>query len=292
MKKIIILLAVAVLGVVKTNAQCSPDGNNFEMKLVPGDNNTLTVKMRYNDGSVANAISKLPQSNIQLDGLVFAISWPTTSAIQLVSCKNVLTPFAIDMDKTVANGSANKTSKVADNIQTFYHTNTTPTAFGFNWENGTWYDVALIQYNGKLASGDFFSFINCDYGIAHPNSFAGNSHTDPWLAMFDNGIANYQQFSPKMLTEIPGSITNVSSFNIYPNPTSSELFIDIMSELNTQVVSNISDANGKVVKSSNFELVKGLNKNKMNLSELTTGTYFVKITDGKSLNFIQKVSKQ
>jgi hypothetical protein len=291
MKKIIILLAVALLGVVKSNAQCSQDGNNFEMKLVPNENNTLTVKMRYNDGSIANAISKLPVSNVQLDGLVFAISWPTSSSIQLVSCKNVLAPFAIDMDKTAASGASNKIA-IADNIQTFYHTNSTPTAFGFNWENGTWYDVALVQYNGKLNAGDFFTFINCDYGIAHPNSFSGNSHTDPWLAIFDNASASYQQFSPKMLTEFPGSITSVSSFNIYPNPTSSELFIDITSELNTQVVSNISDANGRVVKSSNFTLVKGLNKNKMNLTELPNGTYFVKVTDGKSLNFIQKVSKQ
>jgi hypothetical protein len=292
MKKIIIILAVALLGVVKSNAQCSPAANNFEMKLVPNKDNTLTVKIRYNDGAVNNAVSTLPSKDLNLNGLAFAITWPSSSDIKIESCDALLAPFSVDLDRSMGTSAQNKVAAIADNIQTFYHTNSLPVVFGFDWENNKWNDIATIHYTGTLAQGDFFSFMNCDYGLAHPNSYSGNSYTDPWFEIVNLTTMSFEQYAPKMLTEVPGTISNVTTFNIYPNPTSSELYIDIASELNTQVVANITDVNGKVVTSSVFKLEKGNNKNKMNLGDLPNGNYIVKITDGKTLNYIQKVAKQ
>lgn len=54
-----------------------------------------------------------------------------------------------------------------------------------------------------MANGDYFSLLNCDYGLAHPNSYYGNSATDPWLSILEDGKS--LQYSPKMITELPGT---------------------------------------------------------------------------------------
>ena len=78
-----------------------------------------------------------------------------------------------------------------------------PTAFKSDWLNNKWYDVATINFTGTLVNGDYFSLVNCDYGLAHPNSYNGNSTTDPWLSILEDGKSF--QYSPKMITELPGT---------------------------------------------------------------------------------------
>jgi hypothetical protein len=91
------------------------------------------------------------------------------------------------------------------NIRTLVHDNSIimPTAFKADWLNNKWYDVATINFTGTLVNGDYFSLVNCDYGLAHPNSYNGNSTTDPWLSILEDGKSF--QYSPKMITELPGT---------------------------------------------------------------------------------------
>jgi Secretion system C-terminal sorting domain len=285
MKKIFITLSAAVLFATSTFAQCSDVKNNFEIKLVPTTNQQLKIQIRHHQEVVANE-AQLPISSAKLDGLVYAISWPSTSTVQLTEAKNSLTPFNIIGD--VAAGY-NKTS--ADHFQTFFHDNiaTMPVEFGKNWVNDQWYDLATISYTGKLATGDYFSLMNCDYGISHPNSYNGNSNTDPWLAIY--GTDNkYAQYSPKMITELPSTTTDFA-YKVFPVPTINELNIEILSAINTQAAAKIVDGQGKIVKIINFEVSKGKNTNVISIADIAVGNYFIIITDGKSLNYSQKVSK-
>jgi hypothetical protein len=291
MKKIFAVMSLATLATLNTNAQCSEAKNNFEMKLVHKANNMLSVQMRYNDGAVADAVSSLPTTQLNLDGLVFAITWPTTSQVAINTVTTGAKPFNIEVDKTVGQGlSQNKT--VQDNIVTFYHNTDFPNALPSNWKNGEWMSIAEVNYTGNLAANDFFSFVNCDYGLAHPNSYSGNSHTDPWFALIDLKSSVYQQYSPKMITERPSNSIAQSSFNIYPNPTTSEFTVEINTDFNTQVVINVTDLTGKVVSSQILTVAKGLNKTQVNVANLAAGNYLVKVADGKTLNFVQKLEKQ
>ena len=196
MKKIYSLVMAIIIGTQVVIAQCSPTLNNFEIKLSQTGYQTLKVQMRYHANAVNGAESVLPSTKQVFDGLIFAITWPTTSPVELTKC----TKNNADIDLIIDNSpSQNK------NIKTLVHDNsiTMPTAFKTNWKNDKWYDVATINFTGTLVNGDYFSLLNCDYGLTHPNSYYGNIATDPWLSILEDGKS--LQYSPKMITELPGT---------------------------------------------------------------------------------------
>jgi Secretion system C-terminal sorting domain len=290
MKKIIAIFATAIIGIQLSMAQCSSVVNDFEIRLLPTANNTLTIQMRH--AAKANALSQsiLPNSEFKLDGLVFAIAWPTTSNnIHFVDSKNAAAPFAIIADIPSANVSS---KKAQDNFQTFFHNNTIslPTAFSSTWIADQWITIATLSYTGKLSSNDFFSLVTCDYGMAHPNSYSGNSTTDPWFAMITKE-GKYVQYSPKMITELPSNLENNNTFSIYPNPASTTINVSIDINIATQVAVKIMDESGKIVKIIALELFAGKNVNSITISELASGNYIVHITDGKSIDHVQKMTK-
>jgi hypothetical protein len=290
MKKIIIILASIVIGATASIAQCSDVLNNFEIKLVPVAGSTLKLQIRHTSNGVAGAKSETPIATTKLDGLIFALSYPTTSNnIEIVSVKSDFKKFNIAQDVTVGKGVLNKVK--ADNVITFFHDNTTlmPEALELDWTADKWYDLATVTYKGNLQIGDFFSLLNCDYGLAHPNSYLGNSTTDPWFALFNND--QYLQYSPKMITEMPTADLANNFCSIYPVPTNGELTIEIESSITTQVAAKVIDNNGKIVKIVLFEITKGKNINKIDIGELVSGNYMIQVTDGKSMNFNEKVIK-
>ena len=195
MKKIYSLIMATIIGAQVAIAQCSPTLNNFEIKLSQTGYQALKVQMRYHADAVDSAESTLPSTKQIFDGLIFAITWPTTSRVELTKCIRNNEDINLIIDYTPQN----------KNIRTLVHDNSIimPTAFKADWLNNKWYDVATINFTGTLVNGDYFSLVNCDYGLAHPNSYNGNSTTDPWLSILEDGKSF--QYSPKMITELPGT---------------------------------------------------------------------------------------
>jgi Secretion system C-terminal sorting domain len=290
MKKIIIILASMVFGATASKAQCSDVLNNFEIKLVPVAGSKLKLQIRHTSNGVAGSKSETPIATTKLDGLIFALSYPTTSSnIEIVSLKSDFKKFNMSQDVTVGAGVLNKAK--ADHVITFFHDNSTlmPEALELNWTADKWYDLATVTYKGILQTGDFFSLLNCDYGLAHPNSYVGNSTTDPWFALYNND--KYLQYSPKMITEMPTADLANNSCSVYPVPTNGEFTIEIESNITTQVAAKVIDNNGKIAKIILFDISKGKNINKVDIGELVPGNYMIQITDGKSMNFNEKIIK-
>jgi Secretion system C-terminal sorting domain len=287
MKKIIILLSIICSYQFQANAQCSPVANNYEMKLVPNSAaHELRIQMRYHANAVKDANDIMLSKQLQMDGLIFAITYPNTSAVAIEKCTSTLQPFSVAIDKGI--GAQNK--NMPDNITTFYQNSDVPTAFPTDWTADQWYTIAVVNYSGELAPNDYFSFVTCDYGLAHPNAKYGNSHTDPWFAVM-NGIYNYYQFSPKMITELPEANAKVSC-DVYPNPTSGNVNIDVEVTSNVDAVVKVLDIKGAVVKIINMQFQKGKNTNSINIEELVNGEYLLQITDGKAFQFAKKITKQ
>ncbi|MFN2261831.1 MAG: T9SS type A sorting domain-containing protein [Psychroflexus sp.] len=71
------------------------------------------------------------------------------------------------------------------------------------------------------------------------------------------------------------------SINIYPNPTSD--FIEISSDLTTEFEVQIFDMNGKMLMN-----LDNINNNKIDLSELASGVYFIKLQSENQNNFVTK----
>ncbi len=289
MKRLSILLA-SLVSAAAANAQCSPALNNYEVKLTQTGDQTLKVQVRYHANAVAGAESILPVAAFKMDGMIFAITWPKTSnGVKLTKCTPANGAIDIILDNSTPSGAQNKVTS-PDNIQTLLHNNieSMPKELGTDWKADQWYDLATLSYTGKLATGDYFSLMNCDYGLAHPNSYYGNTTTDPWLAMFD-AAGNYVQYSPKMITELPtGFSTNVE---MYPIPTSGLLNIDVEVTAATNAVVKVMDNTGRLVKTVLFDLDRGKNQNTIDIGELPAGNYMVQLTDGKALNFSKQISK-
>ena len=73
----------------------------------------------------------------------------------------------------------------------------------------------------------------------------------------------------------------VASMNVYPNPVSNQLTIDLVSEYDlTNVNVNIYDLTGKVLIQVQVDLAIGSNQIPMDVSRLPKGTFLVHINDG------------
>jgi hypothetical protein len=90
------------------------------------------------------------------------------------------------------------------------------------------------------------------------------------------------------------SLASVKNINfsklvqVYPNPTNSDLFLNLSKELGNTVTVQITSVDGKVVYNAN-NLSTGV-INKIEMSTLTNGLYFVKVTSGNQSGVI-KVTK-
>jgi hypothetical protein len=286
--KLFIIASIICFSVLQANAQCSTTPNNFEIRLHQSKAQQINIAIRYNDALQTKSV--LPDVNLMMDGLVFAFSWPTTSSnIALQSCKSSNVNFDMIIDNVKANTTLQKTQ--SDFIQTIFHNNTTtvPTAFASAWLANEWIEIATITYTGTLQKNDFFSLLNCDYGLANPNSYSGNSTTDPWFAMMDVQ-KNYLQYSPKMITEIP--LANNNTFTIYPVPTTGVLHIDVQSNIATNAVVKVINTQGQVLKTVLMELEKGENKNEIDITDLPNASYQIQVTDGKMMSFGKMIVKQ
>lgn len=83
-------------------------------------------------------------------------------------------------------------------------------------------------------------------------------------------------------TSINENISNKTTISIFPNPANSEINIVLPSNDNTQI--EISNALGQLI-------IKDQNKNKIDISNLTNGLYFIAVKQGQQI-YTQKLIKQ
>lgn len=97
---------------------------------------------------------------------------------------------------------------------------------------------------------------------------------------------------------ITQSVSNCTSLNetqnnngyiVYPNPTKSEFFVEVLNQSNEIYNVEIVDVLGKVLFKQNSELNNYLMK--FNIENLNKGIYFVKITNNEKTNFIRLIKE-
>lgn len=81
-----------------------------------------------------------------------------------------------------------------------------------------------------------------------------------------------------------------AGISVYPNPASDKCNIDIISDEATNATVEITDMRGVTVSVSSFRLDKGTNTHEADMSQLSNGMYFVKVTMGGTTQVI-KVTK-
>jgi Secretion system C-terminal sorting domain len=279
MKKIIITLGLLVMS-TSIFAQCIPTKNDFQLKLqhtAPGE---LTVYIQHTNEGNSNF-----NQRFSIDGLVFAVQAPSSNSnVKITNCKTTHAPFAL----TIA-GNNTTQNKTQNTVTTFAHDAALPAQVGASFTNNTWHALAVIQYTGQLKNNELFYLLNCDYGIIHPNSYYGNSTTDPWLSIITDDN-EYVQYTPSIV--VPDEDEMIAQIKTFPNPVQHILNIQIPSATNNEAMIKIVSIGGQVVHTSQVSLQKGLNTFSVPTQSLVTGNYIIQILDGKSIKYASAFTKE
>lgn len=86
-----------------------------------------------------------------------------------------------------------------------------------------------------------------------------------------------------MVTGIENHESFVTGMVVYPNPSSENVNFKFNIKTAQQVSIEITDINGKLIRSTNFGKIQGETTQSMNISGIAKGTYFVKIKGEKSI---------
>ncbi|MBL7771457.1 MAG: fibronectin type III domain-containing protein [Chitinophagaceae bacterium] len=87
------------------------------------------------------------------------------------------------------------------------------------------------------------------------------------------------------------SIESQVNFKVYPNPTQSELNLDIIIQHDTDVEIQLMDMSGRVVKQHLANLFSGVNNITLDVQSLTNGVYTVKVLHDGELLHVNRITK-
>ena len=81
-----------------------------------------------------------------------------------------------------------------------------------------------------------------------------------------------------------------SKINIYPNPTSSKIFIDINLEIISNVKIEVLNSSGQVLQ-NRFVVKNEVIKEEVDLGAYSNGIYFIRISNDQ-INYVKKIILQ
>jgi hypothetical protein len=109
------------------------------------------------------------------------------------------------------------------------------------------------------------------------------------------GEAQYETKTDKIVRIAPRSenIEDDHTFRIYPTPVTSILQLEIFSKTKKNVAINMLNSLGAAVKQVNISLETGLNTNSIDVTDLTSGVYFLHSSDSEhTLNVLRFVKEE
>ncbi|OIP02050.1 MAG: hypothetical protein AUJ98_02610 [Bacteroidetes bacterium CG2_30_33_31] len=121
-----------------------------------------------------------------------------------------------------------------------------------------------------------------EVGSHNWSNAANNINDENTLVIHDETIANlyYQAFRYRFYQNVHSGISNNSNLlqvDVFPNPVSENLFVNITASQSSQSTFEIADISGRTILSKVEQVNSGKNKVKLNLSNVKSGIYILKI---------------
>lgn len=144
--------------------------------------------------------------------------------------------------------------------------------------------------NGFTAVGPLVDWAPEKTGMGNVPVYEIRQQTLPWapnagvIYAATHGRGFFKTGSLVGIKEIEKNITNVeiSQLNLFPNPANDVINIKIEGNQNSMAIVQIYDLKGALVKEASFNgLSKGTARMSMNVNELRSGSYIVKVVNGE-----------
>ncbi len=118
----------------------------------------------------------------------------------------------------------------------------------------------------------FFAVSTSDCGDSSATNSVYNLNADG-LTILLNIVGTYVEAG----TGVEESVLNTERISLYPNPASSILQINYLSEYSGEAIASIVDMSGRIVYEYTLGLNQGMNNKYLNVSNITEGTYLLKL---------------
>jgi len=108
-----------------------------------------------------------------------------------------------------------------------------------------------------------------------------------YAATFGRGIFKTSTYrKPVGIGEIYSNhgVSGKGALKVYPNPVVNTVYFDIENQSISSALVSVYNMNGKQVMMNNVSLTSGTNKGKVDVSNLPTGTYIIKVKSGKNVS--------
>jgi hypothetical protein len=163
--------------------------------------------------------------------------------------------------------------------------NLTTTFPGYTFANNKMYIIGMYMPECDCYDSDFTYQLTFNTTAKNANTAAGI--TEQQKAEIIDAILH--GLSPEKINSSTTDDVKTETKNnveVYPNPVSNELTVSALNELISEVI--ISDSTGKIVKKQSFVSQNAIEK--INLSNLAQGLYFVKVISDKN-TYVSKLIK-
>ncbi|HQI45653.1 MAG TPA: M14 family zinc carboxypeptidase [Bacteroidales bacterium] len=192
--------------------------------------------------------------------------------------------------KTISNISVSDGNAVIRNIKLMPNTPITPTAnytYTQNLGNITCTNTSTngITYLWSFGDGNTSTDINPSHSFATTGKYNVQLTTTNGC-----GLSNTVTKEINITSVGFNEINKTAIVRIYPNPLSTELFVNIFSNNKTDAQIRVMDILGNTIKQFSKNLIEGENVLEIDLSNVSTGIYFLKV-ETSSYQYFNKVIK-
>lgn len=253
-----------ISGTTCSNLVLSDSGRDFQVPF-----NFTAGTASYSRTFNGYDVLLLPfEANIPSGVNVYLMSPGTTS----ISCTPVSNGIIPANTPVLVNAIGNVTFTGTGNVST-------PKAITVNQMNGVYHTIKVPAnaYVLKMENG-----VTGFYKIA-----AGNEPTiNPFRAYLTEENTFSANVLPLNFSVLSAKETELNQSRVYPNPAKAEIFVELKSR---NATASIYDSKGSLIK-ANLKMSSG--KNRIDISVLTSGVYFIELSDESNQVFTQKFIKQ
>ena len=147
--------------------------------------------------------------------------------------------------------------------------------------NGVFEAIGTVDANGNTNTKTDYQYLDKTAGSLNAQIIYYR------LKMVDkDGRYNYSSIVAISILDL-----TTTSVTIYPNPVKGEAVVSVTTELDAKISWQLIDNTGRVLINKNTMLRSGINNISVDLSNFSTGTYFIKLT-GENINEVKKLQKQ